>query len=188
MAKEKTLQDFGGDEVAFAKYQEELKGTGSNSPKNEVHPAKETLKGVVISISDEPIKFKNGKYGRFLNISGEDQNILLSEQLYLSNQAYLKKGLRVECEVEKRVEGVTGYTDTNPESKTFGKWVLHTSSGIGFNKVKLNEEQAIASATMSLKTENSVQARKDLAKTVQSLVGDNPLAMATALQGIFAGI
>lgn len=189
MAKEKTLADFGGDQVAFAKYQQELEG--SNSPKTStlehIVPEVKKITGILSVVSEAPINFKSGSSGRFLVI--DENQVLISEALYLTNKNYLVRGTSVTIECEQRIAEKTEYLDTNPASKTLGQWLKHRNSGLGFQRVLAsNEENAIAKASLSVKAEVSVKARIEMLTKVKEAIGDDSTALGVALSGAFNGL
>ena len=189
MAKEKTLQDFGGDQVAFAKYQEELKASSSGSPKptEDLLPSVKKIIGILSVVSDNHIAFRSGSSGRFLVVN--EEQILISEALFQSNKNYLVRGTQVTLECEERIADKTGYVDTNPASKTVGQYLKHKNSGLGFIKVLAsNEENAIAKSAMSVKAEVSVTARLQMMAEIKKTIGDDSTALGVALSGAFNGL
>jgi len=146
-------------------------------------PTIETIEGVVTKVED--VSPKEGNPFHLVTI-GKDTQIVVNRTTMLRDRAILVVGNSVVATCERRIAGKTGYIGEN------GMWTAHKGlGGLSLNKVTVAEAKAIQEGAFRDKVRetrelNAVAVDKAdaLAQVMKRYVGDDPMALATALQGL----
>lgn len=145
-------------------------------------PQIEVIEGIVTKC--EEVTPKEGNPFHLVTI-GRDAQIVVNRTAMLRDRQLFTVGTTVVATCERRVEGKTQYLGED------GKPKFHKSSGLSLNKVTLSETKATALGAFRDKlTEQrelnglAVDKADQLAQVMKRYVGDDPMALATALAGL----
>ena len=164
----------------------DLQSGGNNTQSSKgILPQVEVIEGVITKV--DLVEPKDGNPFYLITV-GSDTKIVVNKSTMLrgANKSILSEGNVIVATCEKRVPGKTGYKDTD------GKWKLHKGQGgLSLNDVTQTEAKAQKTADLRDKlTEQrelnglAVDKADQLAQIMKRYVGDDPMALATALAGL----
>ena len=159
---------------------EGLLSSGTTSSTKITAPSVEVIEGRVLKVDEVTPKEGNPF---FLVTVGAEQ-IVVSRTAMLRDKAILQVGHTVVATCERRVAHKTQYLEE-------GKLKAHKTSGLSLNKVHLTEDRAVKTAELRDKVAEvtalngaAIDRASGLAEVFKRYVGDDPMAMATALAGL----